>query len=144
MKKILLFFILATLVSCSFNQTFSNRESDKNDAQEITSKLYWEILYGSNKDKIYDLFSDVFFEITNKDQLDELILTAQQENGVIKEYNIKHWETLVVKGSDEKSQYLLVYEVTRESGKTEEIFSMHKENGIIKIVGYRINRILKK
>lgn len=86
----------------------------------------------------------MFFEITNKDQLDELIHTAQQENGVIKEYNIKHWETLVVKGSDEKSQYLLVYEVTRESGKTEEIFSMHKENGIIKIVGYRINHILKK
>jgi len=144
MKKILLLFCLTLIVSCSFNQTFTNRESDKDDAQKITQKLYWELLYGSNKDKIYELFSDKFFEVTDKDKLDELILSAQQESGVIKEYNLEHWETLVVKGSNASSQYLLTYDVVRESGTTKETFSMLKEDGIIKIVGYHINHILKK
>lgn len=142
MKKILLLITLTLLVSCSFNQTFSNRVSDKNDAEKISKKFYWESLHGTNKDKIYELFSEKFFEITNKNQLDKLISNAQQEYGVIKEYNLQHWETLVVKGSNSKSQYLLTYSVIRESGTTKETFSMLKENENIKIVGYHINYIL--
>lgn len=142
MKKILLFITLMLLISCSFNQTFSNRESDRDDAEKISKKIYWELLQGTNKDKIYELFSDKFFEVTNKDQLDKLISDSQQEYGVIKEYNLEHWETLVVKGSNSKSEYLLTYNVTRESGNTKETFSMLKEDENIKIVGYHINYIL--
>jgi len=142
MKKILLFVTLTLLVSCSFNQTFSNRESDRDDAEKISKKFYWELLQGTNKDKIYELFSDKFFEVTNKDQLDKLISDSQQEYGVIKENNLEHWETLVVKGSNSKSEYLLTYNVTRESGTTKETFSMLKEDENIKIVGYHINYIL--
>jgi len=142
MKKILLFVTLTLLVSCSFNQTFSNRESDRDDAEKISKKFYWELLQGTNKNKIYELFSDKFFEVTNKDQLDKLISNSQQEYGVIKEYNLEHWETLVVKGSNSKSEYLLTYNVTRETGTTKETFSMLKEDEHIKIVGYHINYIL--
>ncbi|CAD7810345.1 hypothetical protein CHRY9390_02163 [Chryseobacterium aquaeductus] len=141
MKKILLFFILATLVSCSFNQTFSNRESDKDEAQKVAEKFYWELQYGSNQDKMYELFSDKFFEITSKEKLNQLNLDTQNHRGIIKQNDLVKWETLVVKGSDAKSQYLLIYNVARESGMTEETFSMLKENGIIKIVGYHINHI---
>lgn len=144
MKNFQLLLSVLILASCSFNQTFSNRESDKDDAQKITQKFYWELLYGSNQDKIYYLFSDNFFEITSRDKLDELIMYAQQESGVIKEYNLKHWETLVIKGSNNKSQYLLIYDVVRESGKTQETFSMLKEDEIIKIIGYHINHTTKK
>lgn len=142
MKKILLFVTLTLLVNCSFNQTFSNRESDRDDAEKISKKFYWELLQGTNKDKIYELFSDKFFEVTSKDQLDKLISDSQQEYGIIKENNLEHWETLVVKGSNSKSEYLLTYNVTREYGTTKETFSMLKEDENIKIVGYHINYIL--
>ncbi|WP_435523148.1 hypothetical protein [Chryseobacterium indoltheticum] len=62
------------------------------------------MLQGTNKDKIYELFSDKFFEVTNKDQLDKLISDSQQEYGIIKENNLEHWETLVVKGSNSKKR----------------------------------------
>lgn len=69
-------------------------------------------------------------------------MSAQHESGTIKEYNLGNWETLVVKGSNAKSEYLLTYDVTRELRKTKETFSMRMENGVIKIVGYNINHIL--
>ncbi|AZA63559.1 hypothetical protein EG345_01715 [Chryseobacterium carnipullorum] len=53
------------------------------------------------------------------------------------------WETLIIKGSNAKSEYLLVYNVKRGMAKTEETFSMEKDkNGDIKIVGYRVNQDL--
>lgn len=142
MKKILLFITLTLLVSCSFNQTFSNRESDKDEAQKVSEKFYWELQYGSNQDKMYELFSDKFFEVTSREKLNQLNLDTQNHSGIIKQNDLVKWETLVVKGSDSKSEYLLIYNVTRESGMTEETFSMLKEDGIIKIVGYHINHIL--
>ncbi|MET3538507.1 hypothetical protein [Chryseobacterium limigenitum] len=142
MKKIYLLIISFLLISCSFNQTFSNRESDKNDADQIAKKFYWQLKYGGNQDKMYELFSDKFFEVTNRDKLNELNTVSQNKIGKIQEYNLVKWETLVVKGSNARSEYVLTYDVKRDMGKTEETFSMQKENGDIKIVGYRINQDL--
>ncbi|MDH6250865.1 hypothetical protein M2347_000592 [Chryseobacterium sp. H1D6B] len=142
MKNFYMLIISFLLISCSFNQTFSNRESDKKDAEEISKKFYWELKYGSNQDKIYELFSNKFFEVTSKEKLDQMNTVSQNEIGPIQEYNLIKWETLVVKGSNARSQYLLIYDVKRTNGKTEETFSMNKENGEIKIIGYRINQNL--
>jgi hypothetical protein len=140
MKKFYLLIITFLLISCSFNQTFSNRESDKEDAEKISKKFYWELRYGTNHDKIYKLFSDKFFEVTNRETLDKMITVSENEIGPITECNLVKWETLVVKGSNSKSEYVLTYDIKRSNGKTEETFSMHEENGTIKIVGYRINQ----
>ncbi|EJL73880.1 hypothetical protein [Chryseobacterium populi] len=142
MKKIYLLIISFLLISCSFNQTFSNRESDKNDAEKISKKFYWELRYGANYDKIYSLFSNKFFEVTPKETLDKMNTISQNEIGPIIEYNLVKWETFVAKGTNPRSEYVLIYDVKREMGKTQETFSMRKENGIIKIVGYRINQDL--
>ena len=144
MKHLYLILISFLLISCSFNQTFSNREEDKKDAEEISQKFFWELKYGGNMDTIYNLFGDKFFEVTDKDKLLQIINTSQNDIGRVEEYNLVKWETLIVKGSNSKSEYLLVYDVKRgTTAKTEETFSMQKDkNGDIKIVGYRVNQDL--
>jgi hypothetical protein len=140
MKKFLLFVTLTLLVSCSFNQTFSNRESDRAEAAEISKKFYWELSYGGNQDDLYNLFGEQFFEVTSRDKLNQMNLVSQNEIGQVQDYTLVKWETFVVKGSNPKSEYVLTYDVKREKGKTQEIFSMNKNDGEIKIVGYHINK----
>lgn len=143
MKKLYLILISFLLISCSFNQTFSNREEDKKEAEEISKKFFWELKYGGNLDIIYNLFGDKFFEVTDKEKLLQIINTTQNDIGRVEEYNLVKWETLIVKGSNAKSEYLLVYDVKRGTAKTEETFSMEKDkNGDIKIVGYKVNQDL--
>ncbi|MCU7618071.1 hypothetical protein NZ698_12745 [Chryseobacterium sp. PBS4-4] len=140
MKKILLFVTLTLFVSCSFNQTFSNRESDRDEAAEISKKFYWELSFGGNQDDLYNLFGEQFFEVTSKDKLNQMNLVSQNEIGQVQDYTLVKWETLVVKGSNPRSEYVLTYDVKREKGKTQETFSMNKKEGEIKIVGYHINQ----
>ena len=142
MKYSYLFFIILTLISCNYNSTYSNRESDKNEAEKIPKKFYWEIQYGNSEEETFKLFSEKFFEVTDKNKLREIIALSNSQFGAIKEYNLGNWETFVVKGSNPKSEYVLIYDVIRENTKTQEKFSMVKENGVIKIVGYNVNQNL--
>ncbi|UWX60590.1 hypothetical protein N0B40_19655 [Chryseobacterium oranimense] len=141
MKHLYLILISFLLIGCSYNQVFSNREEDKKDAEKISQKFFWELKYGGNLDTIYNLFGDKFFEVTSKEKLLQIINTTQNDIGRVEEYDLVKWETLIVKGSNPKSEYLLIYDVKRGSAKTEETFSMMKDkNGDIKIVGYRVNQ----
>lgn len=143
MKRLYFILISFLLISCSFNQTFSNREEDKKAAEEISKKFFWELKYGGNLDTIYNLFGNKFFEVTDKEKLLQIINTTQNDIGRVEEYNLVKWETLIVKGSNAKSVYLLVYDVKRGTSKTQETFSMEKDkNGDIKIVGYKVNHDL--
>lgn len=61
--------------------------------------------------------------------------------GPVEEYNLAKWETMVVKGSNARSQYFFMYNVKRGTKKTEESFTLEKnKEGDIKIVGYRVNQ----
>jgi hypothetical protein len=63
----------------------------------------------------------------------------ENENGKIKNDSLSTWQTLVVKGTNSKSNYLLTYEVDRDFSHTQETFIMQKENDTIKIEKYKIN-----
>lgn len=133
---------LFLLISCNFNRFYKDRESDKADGEKIPQKFYWEIQYGTNQDDIYKLFSEKFFSVTNKEKLAEL-LNITNKIGPIQEYHLSKWETLVVKGSNPKSEYLFTYDVNRGTEKTEETFTLEKDKtGNIKIVGYHVNQNL--
>ncbi|MBA5245547.1 hypothetical protein H1R16_03255 [Marnyiella aurantia] len=140
MKTLITLLTLFILSSCNFNSTYQNRENDKIDAEKITHKFYYSQTYG-NKNDALNLFSEKFFAVTNRDKLNEMISSSENDFGKITEYNLKNWETLIVKGSNPKSEYLLTYDVRREKEPTQETFSMIKENGIIKIIGYRITKL---
>ena len=142
MKTKIIYILLTSflLVSCNFNQFYKDRESDKADGEKIPQKFYWEIRYGGNQDNIFKLFGEKFFSVTSKEKLTEL-LNVTGQIGPVEEYNLSHWETMVVKGSNPKSEYLFVYDVKRGTEKTQETFTLEKdENGDIKIVGYRVNQ----
>lgn len=144
MKSKLLFLIAVSLIliSCNFNQFYKDRESDKEDGEKITQKFYWELRYGGNQENIYKLFGEKFFEVTDRDKLTEL-LNVTGQIGPVQEYNLAHWETLVVKGSNPKSEYFFVYDVQRGTEKTQETFRLEKDDsGMIKIVGYHVNQDL--
>ncbi|UKB83205.1 hypothetical protein LF887_19650 [Chryseobacterium sp. MEBOG06] len=142
MKNFYLFMISLLLMSCSFNQTFKDRESDKDDGEQIPKKFYWELKYGNNQENIYKLFGEKFFEVTDKEKLAKL-LDITNKIGSVQEYNLVKWETMIVKGSNARSQYFFMYDVKRGTKKTEESFTLEKnKEGDIKIVGYRINQDL--
>ncbi|WP_426479868.1 hypothetical protein ACP3T3_10805 [Chryseobacterium sp. CBSDS_008] len=52
MKNIYLLLLSFLLISCSFNQFYKDRESDKTDGEKIPIKFYWELRYGKNPDDI--------------------------------------------------------------------------------------------
>lgn len=140
MKKFYLLFISFILISCSFNEFYKDRESDKKDGEKIPQKFYWELRYGGNKEDIYKLFGEKFFTVTDKGKLDEL-LEVTNKIGPVQEYNLVKWETMIVKGTNARSQYFYVYDVKRGSEKTEESFTLEKDkDGNIQIVGYRVNQ----
>lgn len=142
MKNIYLLLFSFFLMSCSFNQSYKDRESDKIDGEKIPIKFYWELRYGKNPDDIYKLFGDKFFEVTDKEKLVKL-MNAVNEIGPVEEYNLAKWETMIVKGSNARSQYFFMYNVKRGTKKTEESFTLEKnKEGDIKIVGYRVNQDL--
>ncbi|WP_129038158.1 hypothetical protein [Chryseobacterium sp. CH21] len=140
MKNIYLLLLSFFLMSCSFNQFYKDRESDKADGEKIPIKFYWELRYGNNPDDIYKLFGEKFFEVTDKEKLVKLMNTVN-EIGPVDEYNLAKWETMVVKGNNARSQYFFMYNVKRGTKKTEESFTLEKnKDGDIKIVGYRVNQ----
>jgi hypothetical protein len=140
MKKFYFLFISFILISCSFNEFYKDRESDKKDGEKIPQKFYWELRYGGNKEDIYKLFGEKFFTVTDKGKLDEL-LEVTNKIGPVQEYNLVKWETMIVKGTNARSQYFYVYDVKRGSEKTEESFTLEKDkDGNIQIVGYRVNQ----
>ncbi len=116
-KIIFLFIALLPLTGCNFNQFYKDRESDKADGEKVPQKFYWEIRYGGNQDDIYKLFGKKFFSVTSKEKLIEL-LNVTGKIGPVQDYNLSHWETLVIKGSNPKSEYLFIYDVNRGTEKT--------------------------
>ncbi|KMQ59626.1 hypothetical protein ACM40_15955 [Chryseobacterium sp. BLS98] len=141
-KSIQIFLVLILMISCNYNETFSNREQDKQDAERVIKKFYASIKE-NNKESTIKLFSKKFFLITNKQQLNEMINWTNEKGGTISNYTLSNWQTLVIKGPNPKSDYSLVYYIKRDSINTQEIFSLQKENDTIKIVGYKINLDVK-
>lgn len=87
MKNIYLLLVSFLLMSCSFNQSYKDRESDKIDGEKIPKKFYWELRYGKNPDDIYKLFGEKFFEVTDKEKLVKLINIVNQI-GPVEDYNL--------------------------------------------------------
>ena len=137
-KIIIVFTVFSILIGCNFNNTQENREEDKKDAEKITLKFY-SLIKENKKQEAFKLFSSKFFIETNENELNQMIDWTNKEAGSISNYSLTEWETIIVKGTDPKNDYLLVYNVTRSKINTQEIFFLKKENKEIKITGYKIN-----
>lgn len=140
MKKLILvpFLFIGILYGCSVNTTYRNRESDKNDAEHITNNFY-ALLQLNQFQKVKDLFSDTFFSVAGNGILSQLITRSNNEFGTILNDSLIQWQTVVVNGTNANSEYLMRYEVSRTKKHTIETFSLRKEAGDIKIIGYNVS-----
>lgn len=59
--------------------------------------------------------------------------------GKIIKVELMEWKTEVKKGTSPVSDYALTYKIGREKYESEELIILQKENGEIKILGYRVN-----
>lgn len=142
--KLNYFLVLILLtVSCTTRGVYKNQPNDKADAESVVSKYFYEINNQSSLENIASAFSATYF--ANRDSALLLDIIKDPENkygGAIMSYNLTNWETLVIRGDGAKSEYALQYEVQREHGKTNELFSLTKEDSVVKIIGYQISKSL--
>ncbi|WP_128572548.1 hypothetical protein [Chryseobacterium sp. P1-3] len=135
MKKYILILISFLFIGCSYDKIYENRESDRQEAQKITNKFY-SLIKQNNREEAFKLFNQ---ETTSKEKFNLVLDKIESENGQIQNDSLINWETHIIKGTNSKSDYLLVYEVNRSITNTQEAFVMQKINGTIKIEKYKIN-----
>tara|TARA_R110002033_G_C3791101_1_gene230317 strand:- start:244 stop:684 length:441 start_codon:yes stop_codon:yes gene_type:complete len=139
MKKILLILIIPILVtSCHFSNKYQNRESDRQDAENVTAELFGYIKE-SDFEKASELFGDEFYKVTSKDDLIEIFKSTETKLGVLKRTELADWNSMVSEGAIEQGVYNLNYNGEFEKDKAKLKITLTKnENGVIKVVGYNI------
>lgn len=131
--------LISTLSSCQFNRTFTNREEDKKEAEQVTSKFY-ELLKSKKYEETTALFSEKFFEVSDKEKLFQIYKITEEKLGALQEVAIGDWQTKVVIGTNPSSTYVLVYKNKYEKFESKETIRLTKEtDGKIRILGYTIN-----
>lgn len=126
------------VASCSCNTSFTNRESDIKEAQDFANRFY-DLLKSNDFDKTYSLYSKNFYDVTDTPELDKIYHGTLSNLGEIKSINMEQCETRVVKGTDSKSEYVMLYKVDRAKYASEEMIRLEKENNKMKILSYRVN-----
>ncbi|WP_333596754.1 hypothetical protein [Chryseobacterium flavum] len=135
MKKYILILISFLFIGCSYDKIYENRESDRQEAQKIANKFY-SLIKQNNREEAFKLFNQ---ETTSKEKFNLVLDKIESENGQIQDESLINWETYIIKGTNSKSDYLLVYQVNRSITNTQEAFIMQKIDGTIKIEKYKIN-----
>lgn len=140
MEKLRLFLLFVLLSSCNFNGnvSFDNEEKEKENAQSVVALFYLYITQ-NNYEKATDLFSDTFFKVDSKERLLKVLSRTKELLGEFEDYKLEDWKTRRTKGSDAKTEYLLIYEVKYSKFKALETISLIKEGEFIKITGYNVN-----
>jgi len=139
MKKAFIVLLISILLSgCQFSNKYQNRESDKQDAEEIAFTLFENIKL-RNFEKTTSLFGQKFFEVTTKEELLKIFEVTDRELGLLKSIELIDWSTDVSEGAIEKGIYILNYKCKFEKGKVDlRIVLIKEENGEIKVVGYNV------
>ncbi len=132
---ILLFTILC---GCNFTSSFTNRDSDKKDAEKITGKFFEDVKKNDTA-AIYKLFSKKFFEAASKDKLNTILTGSQKRLGDMVSDSLIDWQTKVVTGTENSAEYKFVYKIHRSKYDSKEEFDMIKdEDGKIRIAYYNV------
>lgn len=127
MKKIFLFLLITILLSsCRFSNKYQNRESDKQEAEEITSELL-ENLKQLNIEEVTKVFGEKFFEVTTKEELLNIFEITNRELGRLENIELNDWNTTVSEGAIEQGVYNLNYKCEFEKGKADLNISLIKD-----------------
>ncbi|UUC44810.1 hypothetical protein [Flavobacterium cerinum] len=139
-NSIIFIFIVVVLNSCNFNANIKkeNNIRDKEAAESVVGFLY---LYTAKKefDSIPKLMSQDFYKLVAREDLKSYLISKKEKLGDFKDFTLKDWKTTETSGTNPKTEYLLIYDVTYSNGHAEESISLVKENNKVKIFGYNVN-----
>ena len=137
-KQTLLILLISIFISsCTFNSSYVDRDVDRQEAERVTVKFFY-LLRDKKFNETHSLFSPRFLEVTNKEKINQIFQTSEERLGSIKDQILESWNTNIVKGTNSKSEYLLVYKVKRTKFDSKEKIRLEKENDTIKILYYNI------
>jgi hypothetical protein len=137
-NKILGLFTMLFFVGCNLNTTTHNSRYDKIEAERNTNAFYRGVLT-SDYSKVDTLFSPMHYNKQKRDSLGIFIKNIHDQFGTIVTWNLIDWQTVDVKGTDDKTDYALVYSVKFSKKEITETFIMRKEDGKIKIIDLQIS-----
>ena len=136
-KIYMMFLILFTSCNFSANVKKDNDIKDKEDAESMANLFY---LYTANKnyDSILNLMNKDFYKVTSKKELRMYLINKERDLGNFKEFSLKDWKTTKISGTNSKTEYFLTYNTIYSKANAYETISLIKENGKVKIYGYRV------
>lgn len=133
------FFLFTFITSCQFNTQFLNLAEDKQAAEAVTNQLY-ELIKAKDYEATTKLFSDKFFEVTDKEKLFKIFTITNTKLGEMLGSEIEAWETKSTKGTNASTNYVFLYKITYEHFQSKETIRLIKENdGVIRIISYNVD-----
>jgi len=138
-KLILIALSALLLTACTFNATYKNREFDKNEAEQVTNKLFSD-LQNKNYDASYSLYSKDFWDVTSKAKLIDLYNYAQGRLGDLKDTNLAEWQTTTITGTNPSADYEFRYKNTYQNGEASVSIRLIKDpDHKVRIIALRFN-----
>jgi len=139
MKGLLLILIIPFFVTgCNFSNEYKNRESDRQDAEKVTTELFGFIKQ-SDFEKATTLFGEEFYRVYTKEDLIKIFESTENKLGGLKNTELSDWNTTVTEDTIEQGFYIMNYKSQFEKGKAnQKITLVRNENKEIKVVGYNI------
>jgi hypothetical protein len=125
-------------ISCNFNATYLDEESEKKKAEIVVDKFY-DYIKNSEFKNTENLFSSKFYKITSKAVLNQIYLKTKNDLGTFKSKRLIDWKTRRIEGSKPSLDVFLKYEVEYEYFKAIETINLIMEENEIKILSYNIN-----
>ncbi|MEL1245596.1 hypothetical protein AAEO56_15080 [Flavobacterium sp. DGU11] len=128
------------LAGCRFNATRTGQLSDKSDGDAVANKLF-SALSDHDYSRADKLFGEEFFKATPLDSLHHIFDMTTKKLGGFKSNKLLDWNTSEISGTDERTEYLFVYEVEYEKYSAKETIRMLKkaDEDDIKILRYDID-----
>ncbi|PZF73751.1 hypothetical protein [Taibaiella soli] len=124
--------VVLLLASCNVNATYEDREEDKMEVEAVADSFYNRLEQGDHTGS-YSFYTKKFLEVTDTSKIRALYKNIEGMCGIITSYKLLDWKTLIVKGTNSKSEYYLQYEAIRSHCKTLETLTFKKEDGRIRI-----------
>ena len=136
-NKLINLLLLVLLINCGFSNSYSNRESDRKDAEKVTQTLYKYIIL-NDVNTAFNLFHNFRIKESGYDAIIESIIKPREKLGVVQKYSLIEWKTQIYPEDPRRSRYKLVYKVKRKRNNTIETISLAIEKEKIKIINYNI------
>ncbi|HEX3387044.1 MAG TPA: hypothetical protein VHS53_17710, partial [Mucilaginibacter sp.] len=123
---------------CVFTTTYTNREQDKAAAEKVSNQLF-KYLKDKNYEAASGLFSKEFYSVTPKNKLKGMFAEIQNDLGDLKTDSLAECNTKVITGTDQSSEYFLIYKNHHKKHDGVDSIRMLKEaDGKIRIVFFHV------